>query len=103
MKSILSRVHLHTHKEPNGRAYIVGDRQGLRALSKALEQAAITGVGLETVKLHSSDGHVYEIMIVADVSEEEWQTLPVPYDKSSNPKNLEKVKIYESIKTEIGL
>lgn len=102
MKSILATVHLHTHKEPNGRAYIVGDRQGLLALSKKLEQAAKGMTGLETIKLFSSDGHPYELMIVTDITEQEWQDIPVPYSKLNDPDKLELVKLYDSMRSEIS-
>jgi hypothetical protein len=101
MKSVLSRVHLHSHKEPKGRAYIVGDRKGLLALSKTLEKAAKGLLGLESIRLFSSDGHEYELMIVADVKEEEWQFMSVPYDPDSNPNSLESIKVYESVRKQL--
>jgi tRNA pseudouridine-54 N-methylase len=101
MKSILSRVHLHSHKEPQGRAYIVGDKKGLLELSKTIEKAARGFVGLESINLFSSDGHVYELVVISDVSEEEWQTMPVPYDKKSDPGQLKSIKQFESVKEEI--
>jgi hypothetical protein len=100
MKS-LSRVHLYTHKEPNGRGYIVAERSGLRTLAKALEKAASSAVGLEKVTVYSSDGHPYEIMVVTDLSENEWQDINVPYDRRSNPKLLESVQIYDSLHEEL--
>lgn len=97
MKS-MNRVHLHTHKQPNGRAYIVGERAGLRSLAKALEKAANGILGMETITLYSSDGHPYELMIATDITEEEWQNTSVPYDKKSDPSSLEIVKLYDSMK-----
>lgn len=101
MKSILSRVHLHAHKEPKGNAYIIGDRQGLLELSKTIERAAKGFVGIESIKLFSSDGHDYEILVIADVSESEWQSMPVPYDKKSDPSQLKLIKDFKSVKSEI--
>lgn len=101
MKS-LSRVHLYTHKEPNGRGYIVAERSGLKALAKALDKAASGAVGLEKITVYSSDGHPYELMIVTDLSENEWQEINVPYDRKSNPKQLESVQIYDSLHEEIN-
>lgn len=102
MRSILSRVHIHSHKEPRGRAYIVGDRKGLLELSKAIERAARGAMGLENIKLFSSDGHEYEILIATNVQEEEWQNMPVPYDKKSDPSQIESIKVYDSVKQEIN-
>jgi len=95
----MSRVHLYPHKEPNGTAYIVAERRGLRALAKKLEQAADGAVGLETIILYGSDGHPYNLMIVTDITEDEWQNLPLPKDKNSDPSTLDIVKIYNDLKT----
>lgn len=101
MKSILGRVHLHSHKEPQGCGHIVGDPAGLLALAKTLEKAARGLVGIESVKLYSSDGHAYEILVVADVSEQEWQDMPLPYDKKSDPSQLVSIKSYAEIKQQV--
>lgn len=97
----MSRLHLYTHKNPQGRAYIVGERKGLKALAKKLEMAADGLVGLEKLKIYSSDGHEYELMIITDITEEEWQNLSPPYEKNSNPADLDSVKIYDSIQAEL--
>jgi len=96
MKS-MSRVHLYPHKEPNGTGYIVAERRGLRALAKKLEQAADGAVGLETITLYGSDGHPYKLMIVTDITEDEWQNLPLPKEKNSDPSTLEIVKTYHEL------
>jgi len=93
-----NRVHLYTHKGPNGRAYIVGERRGLRDLARALDNAVNGAVGLETITLYSSDGHPYELMVVTDVTEQEWQDAAVPYDRKANPSQFESVKIYDDLK-----
>ena len=98
MKS-MSRVHLYPHKGPNSTGYIVAERRGLRALAKKLEQAADGAVGFETITLYGSDGHPYSLMIVTDISEDEWQNLPLPADKRSDPTQLEIVKVYNDLKT----
>ena len=95
----MSRVHLYPHKAPNGTGYIVAERRGLRALAKKLEQAADGAVGLENITLYGSDGHPYTLMIVTDITEEEWQNMPLPNDKKSDPNNLEIVKIYNELRT----
>ena len=95
----MSRLHLYPHKEPNGRAYIVAERRALRALAKKLEQTADGAVGLEEITFYSSDGHSYNLMIVTDVTEDEWQNLPLPKDKNNDPSCLEVVKVYTDLKT----
>jgi len=95
----MSRVHLYPHKEPNGTGYIVAERRGLRALAKKLEQAADGAVGLETITLYGSDGHPYNLMIVTDITEDEWQNMPLPADRRSDPASLEIVKVYNDLRT----
>lgn len=98
MKS-MSRVHFYPHKEPNGTAYIVAERRGLRTLAKKLEQAADGAVGLETLTLYGSDGHPYTLMVVTDITEDEWQNMPLPAAKNSDPSKLEIVKVYNDLKS----
>jgi hypothetical protein len=95
----MSRVHLYPHKEPNGTGYIVAERRGLKALAKKLEQAADGAAGFETITLYGSDGHPYKLMIVTDITEDEWQNLPLPADKRSDPRSLEIVKVYNDLRT----
>ena len=95
----MSRLHLYPHKDTNDTAYIVAERRGLRALAKKLEQAADSAVGLETITLYGSDGHPYKLMIVTDITEEEWQNLPLPKNKNSDPSTLEIVKIYNDLQS----
>jgi hypothetical protein len=94
-----TRLHLYPHTEPGGRGYIVGERSALRSLAKHLEDTARGVVGFEIIKFHSSDGHEYELALVCDVSEEEWQNLPVPADKKSNPSELNIVQIFDDLKS----
>jgi hypothetical protein len=89
---------MHNHSEPNGRAYIIGEQRALRELGEALINASKSMIGIETTHMYTSDGHKYELMIACDVSEEEWQNLPVPYNKKHNPSELNIVKIYDEIK-----
>lgn len=96
----MSRLHLYPHKEPNGRAYIVAEKRALKALAKKIDQAAEGVVGFETLRLYGSDGHEFELMVVSEISEEEWQSLPLPSDKKSDPSKLETVKLYDSLKSE---
>jgi len=93
-----SRLHLHTNTGPNSQGYIIGEPAALLALSKALESAAKGVIGLETIQLYNSDGHEYELVIASDVSEDEWQNMPVPYNKQANPQELNIIKIYNSLK-----
>jgi hypothetical protein len=93
-----SRVHLHSHSGPQTRAYIVAEPTALRALAQAADRAARSVIGMETIKFHGSDGHEYELFIACDVSEDEWQNLPCPYEKTSKPDNLAVIKLYDEIK-----
>lgn len=85
---------MHNHTEPNGRAFIVGEKAALRTLGEALIKASKSTIGLDHLELYTSDGHKYEILITCDVSEQEWQSLPVPYDTEHNPESLEIIKTY---------
>lgn len=98
MLKVKARLHMQNHNEPAGRAYIIGDKTGLKALGEALIKTSKSVIGLDTIKLYTSDGHEYEIVMACDVSEEEWQNTPVPYDKSHNPEKLSIIKSYNEIK-----
>ena len=89
---------MHNHNQPNGRAYIVGERDALRQLGEALIKTSKSVIGLETIDLYTSDGHKYELLMTCDIDENEWQELPVPYHKNHNPEKLEIVKTYNEIK-----
>jgi len=90
---------MHNHNGPNGRAYIIGERDALRRLGETLIKASKSGVGLETIDLYTSDGHEYELIITREVSEDEWQNLPVPYDKKHDPTVLEIIQTYNELTT----
>lgn len=94
-----TRLHLHPNKAPKSRAYIVAEPQALRDLARAAEAASRGVIGLETTTFYTSDGHEYELFIVCDVTEEEWQNMPVPYDKTSKPESLRIVQIYDELST----
>ena len=96
----MSRLHLYPHKEPNGRAYIVAERRALLALAKKLEQTADGAVGFDKITLYSSDGHPYELMIVSDISEQEWQELEAPSSRKSDPSKLSIIKTLDEIYNE---
>jgi hypothetical protein len=98
MLTAKARLHIQNHNEPNGRAIIVGERAALKALGMALTKASNSVLGLEQVELYTSDGHKYEILITCDASEEEWQSLPVPYDKGHDLNTLQVVKTLDEIK-----
>lgn len=98
MLNIKSRLHMHNHNEPNGRAFIIGEKTALKSLGEALIKASKSAVGIENIELYTSDGHKYEILIACDVSEDEWQNIPLPYDKKHDPSKLEIVKTYDEFK-----
>ena len=95
---VKGRLHMHNHNEPNGREYIIGEKIALRELGETLIKASQSGVGLETIDLYTSDGHKYQILVTREVSEDEWQNIPLPYDKKHDPSKLEIVKTYDEIK-----
>jgi len=93
-----SRLHLYPHTGPGTRGYIVAERAALRSLARHLEDAAKGLAGLDTVRCYSSDGHEYELVLVCDVSEEEWQNLPGPSDSQSDPSKLAIVQMFDELK-----
>jgi hypothetical protein len=94
-----TRLHLHTNPGPQSRAYIVAEPQALRQLARAAEAAARNQLGMETATFYTSDGHKYELFIACDLSEDDWQNLPIPSDPQSDPSQLNIVKIYDELKT----
>lgn len=95
------RLHLYPHRGPQSRAYIVAEPGALRALAQAADNAARGVLGFETIKFYGSDGHEYELALVCDVTEDEWQDLPVPSDKNSNPNKLAIVQIFDELRQTI--
>jgi hypothetical protein len=93
-----ARLHLYPHTGPGTRGYIVGEPAALRSLARHLEDAARGLAGFDTVECYGSDGHAYELALVCDVSEEEWQTLPLPSDKQSDPARLAVVRTFDELK-----
>lgn len=81
----MARLHIYPHNEPKEDLLILADPQALRHLAEAMIKAAQTPQGFQRVKLHTSDGHEYTAMIMADVSEEEWQTVPPAYRGAALP------------------
>jgi len=95
-----SRLHLHGHTGPKTRGYVIGEPQALRSLARALQNAANGALGFETIKFYGSDGHEYELVIACDVAEEEWQALPLPNVKTSDPNSLAIIKSYNELKNQ---
>jgi hypothetical protein len=62
--------------------------------------AAKTPPGFERVKLHTSDGHEYTAMIVAGVSESEWQATPPAYMTSTVP-SVATLEDYNTLRQEL--
>jgi len=96
----MARLHIYPHNEPQQDLHIIADPAALRALGNALIKAAQTPMGFERVKLHTSDGHEYTAMIVADVSEAEWQDIPPAYAKSTVP-NIPVLENYKNLRKEL--
>lgn len=96
----MARLHIHPHSEPQQDALIVADSSALRTLAAAMLKVAQTPQGYQRVKLHTSDGHEYTVMIVSDVTEEEWQTVAPAYSGSALPK-LAALEDYRLIRDEL--
>ena len=96
----MARLHIYPHSEPQQDLHIVADPAALRALAEALTSVARNPNSFERVKLHTSDGHEYTAMIVSGVSEEEWQTIPPAYAKSTVPA-ISTLEDYHTIRKEL--
>lgn len=92
-----ARLHLYPHHEPHGRAYIVADPAALKALSEVCKIAYQSMTGIETAKYFGSDGHEYELTVVSDISEEEWQQLPLPGINQQAARQLSIVKTFDEL------
>jgi hypothetical protein len=94
------RLHIYPPTGPKTTGYIVADRQALRGLAEAAKTAAAGGFGFETVKLYSSDGHEYEMILTSNVAEEEWQDLQPHYATESVPK-VSTIQDYQELKQQL--
>ena len=94
------RLHIYPPTGPQTTGYIVADRQALRGLADAAKNAAAGGFGFETVKLYSSDGHEYELILTSNVSEEEWQNIQPQYATKLVPK-ISTIQDYQELKKEL--
>lgn len=92
-----ARLHLYPHREPQGRAYIVADSAALRALGDFCRSAATSMIGMEIATFFGSDGHEYELAIVSDVSDTEWQQLSLPGLDQQAARKLSVVKTYDEL------
>ena len=95
-----TRLHLYPHSGPKTKAYIVGEQQAFRQLARAADAASKSVIGLESVTFYTSDGHEFELFLVSDVDEVEWQELEPPYIKNAKPDKLNIVKIYNELTKE---
>lgn len=92
-----TRLHLYPHNGPKTKAYIVADQQAFRQLARVADAASKSVIGLESMVFYTSDGHEFELFLVSDVAEAEWQVLDPPYSKNANPDKLCIVKIYNDL------
>ena len=92
-----ARLHLYPHREPQGRAYIVADAPALRALGDLCRSAATSMIGMEIATFFGSDGHEYELAIVSDVAETEWQQLSLPGLEPTAAHQLSVVQTYDEL------
>ena len=96
----MARLHIYPHSEPRQDLHIIADPAALKALAQACMNAAKTPQGFERVKLHTSDGHEYTAMIVAGVSESEWQATPPAYMTSTVP-SVATLEDYNTLRQEL--
>jgi hypothetical protein len=92
-----TRLHLYPHTGPKSKAYIVAEPHALKSLAKAAEAASKSIVGIDSVTFYTSDGHEFELVLVSDIKEEEWQTLEPPYRSSSSMNSLKILQLYNEI------
>jgi hypothetical protein len=96
----MARLHIYPHSEPQQDLHIVADPAALRELAHALLSVAKNPNSFERLRLHTSDGHEYTAMIVSGVSEDEWQTIPPAYAKSTVPA-ISTLEDYHSLRKEL--
>ena len=94
------RLQIYPPTGPRGVGYVVADRAALRGLADAAKNAATGVMGFATVKLYSSDGHEYELIITSDVDDQEWQTLPTNYADSEMPP-VSMLQNYQNLREEL--
>ncbi len=94
------RLQIYPPTGPQGTGYIVADRSALRGLAEAAKSAATGAMGFETVKLYSSDGHEYELIITGEVDDQEWQSLPTNYVDHKMP-SVSMLQNYQNLREEI--
>lgn len=70
-------AHIYEHTEPGKEVTLVGNKNALQDLAKALQHAS--DVGFSSVKMYTGDGHEYKIIICKEGEEQVWENLQVPY------------------------
>ncbi len=91
---VKSRLHIYPNVGPKTRAYIIGEKQALLALSETLKKAAMGIVGTDSVTVYANDGHEYDVYVTKDLTEAEWQVL-------TKPENLSSIQVFAELKAEI--
>jgi hypothetical protein len=86
---------MYPNTGPKTRAYIIGEKQALLALSDTLKKAAMGVVGTDSITLYANDGHEYEVYVTKDLTESEWQIL-------TKPENLSSIQVFAELKAEIA-
>lgn len=92
-----ARLHLYPHSDPRGRAYIVADPAALRALSELCKTASHSMTGVENATFFGSDGHEFELVVVSDVSDDEWQQLALPGLDINGADSLNTVQLFDEL------
>jgi len=83
-QDIINLLHIYAQEQWHGEAYIVGNRDGLIELKKAIIQALNSGKGEtgEDVPIYVNDGEGYKVKVTMNNTgwlEPFWVKLAVPY------------------------
>lgn len=97
----MARLHIYPHTEPKEDMLLVADPAALKDMANAMLKVAQSPGGFQRIRLHTSDGHEYTVMIVADVSEEEWQTVTPAY-KGTDVPTLAILNSYQDLMQELN-
>lgn len=80
----MSLLHLYGQSDPHAEAWVVGDKEGLLALRKAIDDAlASDESSAASAEVYVSDGEGYKVLVVATTEEavERHNTL-LPYSNA---------------------
>ena len=71
-------LHIYAQDIFHASAYIIANREGLKRLKDAIDEALVDGVGQSKV-VFTSDGEGYEVFVGRTTTERQWLGLQMPY------------------------